>query len=88
MLWRRIRNNKKLSVFGSSVNRFFIGLVYCDRPLAQMLSAQTIGAGGLGFGSWTGRTGTVSPTLRYFFGGALPRRQVAEMGSATHYTVG
>ena len=36
-----------------------------DRPLAQLFSAQIIGAGGLGFKSRTGQINTVSPTARH-----------------------
>ena len=43
-----------------------------DRSLAQLLSAHALGAGGLGFKSWVGQIGTVSPTaqppLRRSFG--------------------
>ena len=43
-------------------------------PLAQLLSAHAIGAGGLGFDSWAGQIGTMSPPLRRFIGAVLPRR--------------
>ena len=36
-----------------------------NRPLAQLLSAQVIGAEGLGFDSQDSQIGTVSPTARH-----------------------
>ena len=36
-----------------------------DRPLAQLLGANAIGAGGLGLKSRVGQIGTVSPTARH-----------------------
>ena len=36
-----------------------------NRPLAQLLSAQAIGAGGLGLNFRAGQIGTVSPTARH-----------------------
>ena len=40
-----------------------------NRLLAQLLSAHAIDVGGLGFKSWVGQIGTVSPPLRRSFGG-------------------
>ena len=45
-----------------------------DRPLAQLLSANVIGAGGLGFDFQADQIDTVSPPLRRFFGAVLSRR--------------
>ena len=45
----------------------FTDLVFTDSyngPLVQLLSAQAIGAGGLGFDSRAGQIATVSPTAR------------------------
>ena len=58
-----------------------------DWPSAQSLSAQTIGAGSLGFDSQANQISKVSPPLRRFFGAVEPRRKVAEMGPATRYTL-
>ena len=44
------------------------GLPQNYRLLAQLLSAQAIGAGGLRFDSQAGQIGTVSPPLRRFSG--------------------
>ena len=44
------------------------GLPQNYRLLAQLLSAQAIGAGGLGFDSRAGQISTVPPPLRRFSG--------------------
>ena len=54
--------------------------------LPQLLSAQVIGAGGLGFKSRVGQIGTVSPTAHHrsdVSAKMWPRRLATEMGPVT-----
>ena len=54
------------------------------RPSAQLLSAQAIGAEGVGFDSRAGQIGTVSPTARHRCDvSVFARRYVVEMGKIT-----
>ena len=62
--------------------RFWVRFAGRYRPLAQVLSAQAIGAEGLGFDSRDGQIGTVSPTARHLCDvSVFPRRYVPEIGS-------
>ena len=61
-----------------------------NRPLAQLLSARyRCGRFGVRFPGRSNRHSVAndSPPLRRFFGAVLPRRQAAEMGPATRYTL-
>ena len=69
----------------------YIVHVHCaDRPIAQLLSARyRCGRSGVRFPGRSNRHSVAndSPPLRRFFGAVLPRRQAAEMGPATRYTL-
>ena len=60
------------------------------RPLAQLQSARyRCGRSGVRFPGRSNRHSVANdpPPLRHFFGAVLPRRQAAEMGPATRYTL-